>query len=199
MKLFSSGFLVVLMLVGGAQTATAQSAPATDPKVQGKADGRTTEPTKTAPARVDASVTVKTDVNGSTAKVEQGTSVPAESPSAKKERLEKERVANEEAARAAETQRAADSASALARGEGERYAARLKAYEAARAGIGRVPAQPVKKTSLAQAQLPNGRWVVIAGADRKEFSTKVEADRFVAEIKQAEFDSPIVLDSAPRK
>lgn len=199
MKLSTAGFFVVLMLVGGFQTATAQSVGATDTKSQGKADAHTTAATKLETVRADASVAVKTNVSGATAKVEQGTAAPVESPSAKNERLEKEKVAADEAARAAEAQRAAESAGALARGEGERYAARLKAYEAARAGIGRVPAQPVKKTSLAQAQLPNGRWVVIAGVDRKEFSSKTEADRFVAEIKQAEFDSPIVLDSAPRK
>lgn len=198
MKLSLSGCLTVLLFCAALQTGLAQASTATEPKTAGKVEARTA-PTKSEPSRPDSSVTVKTDVSGATAKADQATAAPAESPAVRKERLEKEKIASEESAHAAEAQRAADSANALARGEGERYAARLKAYEAARAGIGRVPSQPVKKTSLAQAQLPNGRWVVIAGADRKEFATKVEADRFVAEIKQAEFDSPIVLDSGPRK
>ncbi|MEO6002505.1 MAG: hypothetical protein ABIZ04_12210 [Opitutus sp.] len=195
---------VLIALLCGAHTMFAETKTNDNPKGTAiRVEPRTTAPAAPKPetARTDAGVSVKTDAAGATASVEQGTTVPvpAESVTAKKERIQKEKLASDEAARATEAQRNADSASALARGEGERYAARLKAYEAARSGIGRKPAPPVKKTSLAQAQLPNGKFVVIAGPDRKEFSTKAEADSFVAEIKQAEYDSPIVLDGAAHK
>ena len=192
----------LLTLLCATHTILAETKAQDSSKGQGvRVEPRTNAPAAPKPeaARTDAAVSVKTDTSGATASGEQGVTVPVESAAAKKERLQKEKAAGEEAARAAEAQRSADSASALARGEGERYAARLKAYEAARSGIGRKPAPPVKKTSIAQAQLPSGKFIVIAGPDRREFNTKAEADSFVAEIKQAEYDSPIVLDGAPRK
>ena len=103
-----------------------------------------------------------------------------------------------EAAAEAERIRLADEASALARGEGERYIRRQKAYEAARAGH-RAPVVPVKSSSVAQLQLADGRCVVMAGSNRKVFPNKAAADAYVAEIKQAEANRPIVIDAAPTK
>lgn len=104
-----------------------------------------------------------------------------------------------EAAAEAERIRVADEASALARGEGDRYIRRQKAYEAARAGLHRAPVVPVKPSSVAQLQLADGRCVVMAGSNRKVFPNKAAADAYVAEIKEAEANRPIVLDAGPSK
>jgi hypothetical protein len=104
-----------------------------------------------------------------------------------------------EAAAEAERIRVADEASALARGEGDRYIRRQKAYEAARAGLNRAPVVPVKSSSVAQLQLADGSCVVMAGSTRKVFPNKEAADAYVAEIKLAEANRPIVLDAGPSK
>ena len=124
--------------------------------------------------------------------------VPAapETEAAKKERLRKEQLTAAETAKADEEKRRIDDASALARGEGERYAARLKAYEAARSGVGRTPVPPPKKFSLAQLVLPNGHSVVMAGDVRKEFATKAEADAYVAEIRRQIEERPLVISDS---
>lgn len=121
--------------------------------------------------------------------------VPAapETEAAKKERLRKEQLAAAEQAKADEEKRRVDDATALARGEGERYAARLKAYEDARSGVGHTPVPPPKKFSIAQLVLPNGHSVVMAGDVRKEFNTKAEADAFVAEIHRQIDEKPLVI------
>jgi hypothetical protein len=123
----------------------------------------------------------------------------SETAAEKKERLRKEQVAAAETTKADEEKRRVDDAAALARGEGERYALRLKAYEAARAGVGRTPVPPPKKFSLAQAVLPNGHSVVITGNVRREFATKAEADAFVAEIQREVEEAPLVISDSPGK
>ena len=119
--------------------------------------------------------------------------VPAE-----KDAKPKDPAAEAELAAQAEKARAAEEASAFAKGEGERYARRQKAYEAARQ-TSRPPVERPKKSSVAELQLPDGRYVVVAGGDRKVFASKAEAQPYLAEIRQAETDRPIVLGSAPRK
>ncbi|MEO7600326.1 MAG: hypothetical protein ABIV50_15435 [Opitutus sp.] len=139
-----------------------------------------------------------------TVRVDQGTVVgnetpkaqptPPLSPAAERERLRKEQAAAADAAVQDEKTRAADQVSALARGEGERYARRLRAYEAARAASARSSNEVgTKPTSIAEMQLADGRVVVVAGSDRKVFSNKSEADAFVADVRKADFDRPIVL------
>lgn len=141
-----------------------------------------------------------------TVRVDQGTTVTSKetpkpeataplSPAAEKERQKKDQAAAADAAVQEEKTRAADQASALARGEGERYARRLKAYEAARAASSRSSNEVGSKpTSIAEMQLPDGRVVVVvAGADRKVFRSKSEADAYVAEVRKADFERPIVL------
>jgi hypothetical protein len=115
------------------------------------------------------------------------TPAPAEKP--------KDPAAEAAAAAEAERVKAADEASAFARGEGERYARRQKAYEEARSGANRAPAVPTKTNSIAQAQLPDGRNVVIVGGDRKVFANKAQADAYVAEIKRADANRPFVIGS----
>jgi hypothetical protein len=104
-----------------------------------------------------------------------------------------------EAAREAEKTRAAEKAAALALGEGERYVLRLKAYEAARSGASRTPLAPVRKNSIAQLELADGRCIVIVGGNRTVFATKAAADAHVAEIRQAELERPIILGTSPKK
>lgn len=99
----------------------------------------------------------------------------------------------------AEEQKKVDDANSVARGEGERYVLRLKAWEAARAvAVNRPTVPPAKKTSVASIELPNGHCVVMTGTERKEFATKAEADAFIRELKKAE-DEPIVISSSPGK
>lgn len=93
---------------------------------------------------------------------------------------------------AAEAEKARlESEAALARGEGERYARRQKAYEAARANSARTSVDSPKRTSIAQMELADGTCVVIVGNDRTVFPNKAAADAYVADIKRAENDRPI--------
>lgn len=99
----------------------------------------------------------------------------------------------------AEKVRVQEEANAFARGEGERYALRQKAYADARAGVSRKPAVATKSTSIAQAQLADGRGVVIVGGIRTVFATKAEADAYVAGIRRDEEERPFVVGSGPNR
>lgn len=144
---------------------------------------------------------VKIDANGVTVNDGVDPAVPVVPVAPKPAPVEdkKDATLTPEAAAEAERIRIADEASALARGEGERYIRRQKAYEAARAGLPRAPVAPAKQSSVAQLQLADGRCVVMAGSTRKVFPNKAAADAYVAEIKEAEANRPIVLDAAPSK
>lgn len=99
----------------------------------------------------------------------------------------------------ADAQKKIDDANSVARGEGERYVLRLKAWEAARAVAVNRPSVPAaKKTSVASIELPNGHCVVMTGTERKEFATKAEADAFISELKRDD-DERIIISSTPRK
>ena len=148
---------------------------------------RTTTKPKQIPVKIDSEgVTVNDGVT-------ETKDVPAE-----KDAKPKDPAAEAELAAQAERARVAEEASAFAKGEGERYARRQEAYEAARQ-TRRAPVERPKKSSIAELQLADGRYVVVAGGDRKVFANKAEAQPYLAEIRQAETDRPIVLGAAPRK
>ena len=147
------------------------------------------------PAGKPKQIPVKIDSEGVV--VNDGVTETKEVP-AEKDAKPRDPAAEAELAAQAEKARVAEEASAFAKGEGERYARRQKAYEAARQ-TSRPPVERPKKSSIAELQLADGRYVVVAGGDRKVFANKAAAEPYLAEIRQAETDRPLVLGSAPRK
>jgi hypothetical protein len=141
------------------------------------------------PVKIDPYAVAVTDGTTET----KSTAVVPVAPT-EKDAKAKDPAAAAEAAIQAEKTRIAEEASAFAKGEGERYARRQAAYEAARSAA-RPPVEPAKKSSIAEMQLPDGRYVVLAGGDRKVFASKTEAEPYLAEIRRNEADRPIVLGS----
>jgi hypothetical protein len=162
--------------------------------------GSTTTPTPATTSKTDAT-NQKLDAGQGELKVDAAkpSTTPAEpqpiivqTEAEKKALLAKKQVEADE-------QKKVDDANSVARGEGERYVLRLKAWEAARAVAVNRPSVPAaKKTSVASIELPNGHCVVMTGTERKEFATKAEADAFIGELKKAD-DDRIVISSVPRK
>ena len=186
LPLFRIGAVLVFSSV---MSAAAEPTKPTDKEaVESRAKEARTVPS---PKKNDVRIDQGTTVNKDAAKTEATAPL---NPAAEKAPVKKALPPTPEEAAEAERARAADQASSLARGEGERYARRLKAYEAARAASAR-PSNEVgsKPTSIAEMVMADGRVVVVAGTDRKVFSNKAEADAYVAEVRKADFEKPIVL------
>lgn len=180
------------MIVAGATAIAAESTakPATAPTQPTRGSSASpASPGATTTLRIDKDAVIVNDAKPTPAKPavdDKATAKP------------KDPVAEAAAAQEAEKTRLADETSAFARGEGERYARRQKAYEAARA-ISRSPTDAVKSASIAQMALPDGRVVVVADGVRTTFPNKAAADAHVAQIRRAELERPIVLKTVPKK
>jgi hypothetical protein len=195
MKLTLRWNLLAFTLVASVCSAADEAAKTDREAVQQRVrESQTTAETKQNTVKIDPNAVAVSD---GTTDVKAPVVVPV--VPAEKDAKPKDPAAEAEAALQAEKTRVADEASAFAKGEGERYARRQKAYEAARSMAPRAPVEPAKKSSIAELQLADGRYLVVAGGERKVFASKAEAEPYLAEIRQAESDRPIVLGAAARK
>ena len=185
---FSVG-MVVLGATAIAAESTAKPVTAPSQPTKGSSPSTASQKGATATLQIDKDAVIVNDTGPTPAKPAVDDKAPTKP---------KNPVAEAAAAQEAEKTRLADEASAFARGEGERYARRQKAYEAARA-VSRSSTESVKSASIAQMTLPDGRVIVVADGARTTFPNKAAADAHVAGIRRAELERPIVLGTAPKK